>query len=82
MEDVVRGNGERVCVEGKGDERRGKKRGRGLNEYSGSCACAAAGKMVTPADIIHHPCLALCGLGKFSITIVCSIVLFCSTRRL
>lgn len=31
-------------MEGEGDERRGMKRGRGLNEYLGSCACAAAGK--------------------------------------
>ena len=57
-----------MCAEGEGDERRGKKRGRGLNDYFGVvCLCGGGQDGDSPADIIHHPCLALCGLAKFSV---------------
>jgi hypothetical protein len=43
-EDVWMGTGEGEWAEGEGDERKGKDRGRGLNEYLGSCAGCGGGQ--------------------------------------
>jgi hypothetical protein len=59
---VGKGDGEGEGVEGEGVERRGKKRGRGQNEYSGVvCLCGGGQRMVESACALdhHHPCLAL-----------------------
>jgi hypothetical protein len=58
-------------VEGKGDERRGKKRGRGLNVYTLVVCLCGGGQNVGVMDGAcaldhHHPCLALYVPAKFS----------------
>lgn len=58
-------------MEGEGDERRGKNRGRGQNEYSGVvCLCGGGQRMVESACALdhHHPCLALYVPPKFSLS--------------
>lgn len=57
---------------GGGDERRGKKRGRGLNEYSESCACAAAGKDGDSAIIIIPVWHCVSSVSFLSLTLCCN----------
>ena len=72
--------GKSVCG-GRRGRKEGKKRGRGLNEYSESCACAAAGKDGDSAIIIIPVWHCVSSVSFPSLTLCCNLLLRISSIR-